>query len=40
MTKASVPESMHVVGGYLTMAGKATLQVSDSDLPADLVQTM
>ncbi|MFI7419185.1 hypothetical protein [Nonomuraea sp. NPDC049684] len=40
VTKASVPESMHVVGGYLTMAGKATLQVSDSDLPADLVQTM
>ncbi|MEU5859807.1 hypothetical protein ABZ815_01435 [Nonomuraea sp. NPDC047529] len=40
VTKASVPETMHVVGGYLTMAGKATLQVSDSDLPADLVRTM
>ncbi|MFI9593495.1 hypothetical protein [Nonomuraea sp. NPDC052265] len=40
VTKASVPESMHVVGGYLTMAGKATLQVSDSDLPADLVRTL
>ncbi|YCK33120.1 hypothetical protein ACNF49_03155 [Actinomadura sp. ATCC 39365] len=40
VTKASVPESMHVVGGYLTMAGKATLQVSDSDLPTDLVRTL
>ncbi|MFI7691405.1 hypothetical protein ACIBQ6_20205 [Nonomuraea sp. NPDC049655] len=40
VTKASVPESMHVVGGYLTMAGKAAVQVSDSDLPADLVRTL
>ncbi|MEV4369905.1 hypothetical protein AB0J71_22740 [Nonomuraea sp. NPDC049637] len=40
VTKTSVPESMHVVGGYLTMAGKAAVQVSDSDLPADLVRTL
>ncbi|RSN01155.1 hypothetical protein DMB42_39890 [Nonomuraea sp. WAC 01424] len=39
-TKTSVPESTHVVGGYLTMPGKATLQVSDSDLPDDLVRTL
>ncbi|MEV0422801.1 hypothetical protein [Streptosporangium canum] len=39
-TKASVPDSMHVTGGYLTMAGKATLQVSDAELPAETVRTL
>lgn len=38
-TKASVPDSMHVTGGYLTMAGKVALQVSDVELPAEMVQT-
>ncbi|SFL00904.1 hypothetical protein SAMN05216275_1475 [Streptosporangium canum] len=39
-TNASVPDSMHVIGGFLPMTGKATLQVSDEELPAETVRTM
>lgn len=39
-TKASVPDSMHVTGGYLTTPGKVALQVSDAELPAERVQTL
>ncbi|MET8002944.1 hypothetical protein [Nonomuraea glycinis] len=39
-TKASVPDSMHVIGGYLTMAGKVALLVSDAELPAETVRTL
>ncbi|WP_371778515.1 hypothetical protein [Streptosporangium subroseum] len=39
-TKTSVPDSMHVTGGYLTMAGKVTLLVSDAKLPAETVRTL
>ncbi|MEV4245271.1 hypothetical protein AB0J63_17915 [Streptosporangium canum] len=39
-TKASVPDSMHVTSGYLTMAGKVELQVSDAELPAEMVRTL
>ncbi|MFD8560214.1 hypothetical protein ACWDOR_23430 [Streptosporangium canum] len=38
--KTSVPDSMHVIGGFLPMIGKATLQVSDEEMPAETVRTM
>jgi hypothetical protein len=39
-TKASVPDSMHVTGGFLTVSGKVGLLVSDAELPAEMVRTM
>ncbi|MFF3669763.1 hypothetical protein [Microtetraspora malaysiensis] len=38
--KASVPDSMHVTGGYLRMVGKVALTVSDAELPAKTVRTL